>query len=346
MEYHLDVAPRITKELLLSKNSQEAYFEHYLGVHVKKGLFCCPPIIRVDNTPTCAFYKNSRGNLIFKDFAGLTFGFVDCVMYIFSCSYYKALKIIANDFGIIKTKAPINEPKIPYSNNILKETTQANIQVEIQEFSKKELDWWLSFGISLNTLKKYKVFSIKHIFLNGNYHTSSSETSPIFGYYKGKNSDDLELWRLYMPNKIKYRFLSNWKSNLIQGSNQLPKTGSHCFIIKSLKDTMNFYEFGLNAIAPTSENVMFTERQVEKINLRFDDNIILFFDNDLPGVKGAHKYKKKYNIRCIFIKRKYAKDITDLYKKVSSAVFWTIIDEINLIVKDKMIRQTKHFYVL
>ena len=59
--YKLDVVPKITKEFLLSKNSQETYFEHYLGVPVKKGLFCSPAIIRNDSKPTCSFYKNKRG---------------------------------------------------------------------------------------------------------------------------------------------------------------------------------------------------------------------------------------------------------------------------------------------
>ena len=32
------------------------------GVPVKKGLFCSPSIIRSDKKPTCAFYKNKKGD--------------------------------------------------------------------------------------------------------------------------------------------------------------------------------------------------------------------------------------------------------------------------------------------
>ena len=182
--YELEVTTRITKELLLSKQwTQETYFEHYLGIPVKKGLFCSPPIIRKDNKPTCAFYKGANGVLKYKDFAGPTFDFVGAVMYIFECSYYSALRIIANDFGFINLdNKPKNPPKISYTGNELKETERAKIQVELKDFSEKELAWWESFGISLNTLKKFKVFSIKSVFLNGNYHTSSTESSPIYGY--------------------------------------------------------------------------------------------------------------------------------------------------------------------
>ena len=42
------------------------------------------------------------------------------------------------------------------------------------------------------------------------------------------------------------------------------------------------------------------------------DKIVLFFDNDYPGVRSANKYKKKYGCKCIFIKRKYRNDISNL----------------------------------
>ena len=224
--YILETPTKITKELLLSKYSQETFFEHYLGVPVKKGLFVSPAVIRADKKPTCAFYKNTRGILKYKDFAGPTFDFVGCVMYIFNCSYGKALRIIANDFGFIKaSNLEINLPKIEYTGTEFSETEKAIIQVEQKEFTKKELLWWESFGVSLNTLNKFKVFSIKSVFLNGVYFTSSSDRTPIYGYFGGKDTHGNELWRLYMPTKRKYRFLSNWSSTLIQGAKQIPKSG-------------------------------------------------------------------------------------------------------------------------
>ena len=68
----------------------------------------------------------------------------------------------------------------------------------MQDFSQKELEWWASYGITLPILKKFRVYSCKSIFLNGNYFASSNEESPIYGYYKGKK-DGLELWRIYFP---------------------------------------------------------------------------------------------------------------------------------------------------
>lgn len=324
--FELEVTPKITKELILSKYSQETLFEHYLGVSVKKGLFCSPSIIRVDKTPTCSFYKDGKGNLKYKDFAGPSFDCIGCVMYLFNCTYYKALRIIANDFGLIKIDNIEKHPaKIEYSGVELAKTEKAKIQVELKEFSPEEYKWWNSFGVSKNTLKKFKVFSIKSVFLNGVYFTSSTESCPIYGYYGGENSDGDELWRLYMPTKKRYRFLSNWHSTIIQGSKQLPKSGDFIVITKSLKDVMALYEFGIIAIAPNSENLFLTEAQYNKLKLRFK-NIYLLYDRDLPGVKSANKIRKKFkDIQVLLIPK--VKDFTDYVKKYGTLKTCNLIEE-------------------
>lgn len=323
--YQLDQAPKITKELLLSKYSQETFFEHYLGVPIKKGLFCSPAIIRTDNKPTCSFYKDKRGNLKYKDFAGPSFDFVGCVEYIFHVSYYKALRIIANDFGFITIdKIEKNPPKIPYTGNELKQTEKAKIQVEIKAFSEKELQWWSNFGIGATTLKKFKVFSIKSVFLNGVYSTSSTETVPIYGYYGGENSDGDELWRLYFPTKRNYRFLSNWSSTMIQGVKMLPKSGEFVVVTKSLKDVMALYEFGIPAIAPNSENLFLTETQYKKLHTKFQD-IYILYDRDLPGVRSANKIRKKFKELIVLLMPK-VKDFTDYVKKYGTYKTFNLID--------------------
>ncbi|MDA3855091.1 MAG: toprim domain-containing protein [Candidatus Woesearchaeota archaeon] len=324
--YKLNIGLKITKELLLSKHSQETYMEHYLGVPVKKGLFCSPPFIRIDKQPTCAFYKNKRGVLKFKDFAGPNFDFVGAVQYINNCSYYKALKIIANDFGFIEISSmPKNLPKIKYSNKVLKITEKAKIQVEIKDFSVKELEWWWSFGISKNTLKKFKVFSIKSVFLNGHYHTSSSDQTPIYGYYGGLNSDDNELWRLYMPTKRKFRFLSNWSATTIQGARQLPKFGDILVITKSMKDVMSLYEHGIIAVAPNSENLFLTQAQYKRVKNIFND-VYLLYDRDLAGIRGAKKIRENFpDIKILLVPK--TKDFSDFVKKYGSLKTLNIIEE-------------------
>jgi len=74
-------------------------------------------------------------------------------------------------------------------------------------------------------------------------------------------------------------------------------------------------EFGISAIAPNSENLFLTDEQYADLQTRFKD-IMLFYDNDLPGLRGMNHIKKKHpEIRITFIPRKYdAKDISDFRK--------------------------------
>ncbi len=130
----------VTKDLILSKVTEENIMEHYLGIPVKKGLF--KSTLRKDNRPTVAFYRNPKGVLMYKDFGdGFTSDFIGVVMYKFSCSYGKALQIIANDFGIItKPHLTVNKAKIEYTNTKFEDSKQAVIQVEVKDFEQYELD--------------------------------------------------------------------------------------------------------------------------------------------------------------------------------------------------------------
>ena len=309
-----ELEPKITKDFLLSKNSEETYMSTYLGIPIKKGLQISP--LRTDKKPTASFYRNKKGELIFHDFGiGFNENFIGVVMYLYKCTYQRALNIIAEDFGYIK-RAKDREPiKVKISEEKIEEKSDTLIQIEMQDFTDAELKWWESFGISKNTLKKFNVYSCKSVFLNGNYFASSTPRSNIFGYYGGKK-DGIELWRIYFPRKRTFRFISNWGKSLIQGAKQLPQNGDLLVITKSMKDVLVLHDMGIPAIAPCSEVLFLSDAQLEKLKQRFK-KIIVFYDNDLPGIAGMNRIKKAHReLSYFFIPRKYgAKDVSDFVKK-------------------------------
>ena len=79
---------------------------------------------------------------------------------------------------------------------------------------------------------------------------------------------------------------------------------------------MTLYGLGITAIAPNSENLFITEAQYEKLKTKFK-HIVLFYDNDLPGIQGMHRIKKAHpELSVMYIPRCYeAKDISDFRKK-------------------------------
>ena len=303
---------KITKELLLNNRSEEEYMSFYLGIVPDKELHCNP--LREDRHPTATFYRSKSG-LIFKDWkTNFHANFIDVVCAKYNVTYVKALSIIANDFNIIsKPHYEKHEAAVVYTGEKIEDKIQTEIQAEIQEWSEEQLSWWLSFGITLATLKKYDVHSVKNVFLNGNFAYSSSASNPIYGYYFGKD-DGRELWKMYFPLKMKYRFLLN--TNKLQGTKQLPKEGEFVVVTKSLKDVMVLHEMGVAAVAPQAESVIITPRQYAALAKRFK-RVIFNGDWDGAGQKFMYESRRKYPSICLSFtdKKKYAKDISDFTKK-------------------------------
>ena len=331
--FNFTIDPKITKEFLLSKNSEETYMAYYLGIPVKKGLFRSP--LRADNHNTCSFFRGRSGNLYFKDFAtGQCLTFEGVVMEKYHCTYPNALKIIAKDFGYIQSsEVKKQEIKIQPKFEGEKETF---IQVEIKDFSESELKWWNSFGVTKQTLDKYKVYSIKTVFLNGNIYAQSTQHSPIYGYYFGKK-ENIEQWRIYMPKRKEFRFIGNVSTKTIQGYKQLPDNGKLLVITKSMKDTMLLSSLGIPAVAPNSETQFVSEKLLDEFRERFK-NIVLLYDSDLTGVRFMNKIRKQYRdlIVCMIPRKYEAKDISDFYQKYGRSKTISLIKEsINYIKREK-----------
>lgn len=306
--------PKITKELILSRFSEEQLMEYYLHIPVKKGLFRSP--LRRDKQPTCSFYRNKSGTLIFKDFAtGQHLNIFDVVQSIFRCDYFESLRIIANDFGIVRDNTLHKNPgKINLNPVKIKDKEISKIQIEVQEFTDRELKWWGKYGISKDILKHFNVYSCKHVFLNDQLFAESQQHCPIFGYY-GKKYQGLELWRCYFPKRTSFRFITNWPSKKIQGYDQLPKKGKLLVITKSMKDSMCLYSCGITACAPNSENLFIPDKVLEDLKNRFE-NIVVLYDNDRPGLYNMAKIRKEHpELTYVFIPKRYgSKDISDFYK--------------------------------
>lgn len=291
--------------------------EFYLGIPVKKGLFKSP--LRKDNTPTVSFYRNKSGTLVMHDFSGAFHGDVFAVvMHKFNCSFGEALAIIANDFDLVRNSAiKKNKAKLEYDGAVMDEDSKtAIIQVEIRPFQQYELDWWAKYGITEKTLKKYKVFSCKNVWLNGNIFHLEKDNQLVFGYYGG-TKDGIELWRIYFPQRRskQYKFISNWPASKLQGAKQLDTENTDFIVIqKAMKDLLVMHEYGIPSVAPTSENTPISDKTLNKLRSKYK-KIVYWFDGDPPGLEALRKVKEKHpDIICYSLDLSKAKDVSDFRK--------------------------------
>ena len=115
-----------------------------------------------------------------------------------------------------------------------------------------------------------------------------------------------------MTKEQKYKWLfSGGAANDIEGFDQLPLIGDRLILTKSLKDCMCYNVIGYPAISLQGEANKLEQDLVTKLLKRFNE-IIINYDNDEAGHKGAKRISDQYGFKSIFIDG--AKDLSDYIK--------------------------------
>lgn len=300
----------ITKSILLSHKTEEEYFYMYLGIIPEKNKLYKSQF-RKDRRPTCSFFRSKSG-LFFRDFGiNKTYSFVDVVMEKYNLSYYQAIRMIAKDIGLIDDVLYIPKVVAPIKNiEKIDQSSSCILEVTIKEYSEEELKWWSKYNIDLSLLNFFNVYSLKAVFINSKLNAISTKSNIMFGYFFGKKHN-LDLWKIYFPNRKSYRFLLN--NNEVQGLKQLEGVKDDFVVItKSYKDVICLRSFGIYAVAPQSECVLMDEKLINNLKENFK-TIIFNADWDRTGQSFMIKNRKKYGGLCLAFsdRKKWKKDFSD-----------------------------------
>lgn len=291
---------------LLDKLDDYDIYSYYVG-EFKVGKLINSPLRNDDKNPSFAIFKGSNGNLFFKDHGngegGNALKFVKIIKNIQTREELERelLRIVR------KTNPNSGNVKRIYSNSVGLSLT--DIGIVRQNFTEIDKEFWKQFHISMETLKKYQVFSIKYFLCNDVVRGIYKNDNPMYAY-KVYNR-----FKIYRPLASKY---TKWRTNLtnrdIQGFEQLPEFGKLLIITKSLKDVMCLHEMGYNAIAASSETTFIPDDILDSLKHNWK-HIIIIYDRDKTGMLEARKYSKKYNLDAIFVHKQFkAKDISDAIK--------------------------------
>lgn len=293
----------ITLDWILSKVTEYDIYAKYIG-QFKVGMIYNSPF-RKDKNPSFGIYYSKRTKqLLFKDHGTGECGNVIKFVSLFTdkTEYNDILSDIVDKLNITNnTKLVSSKQYIP--------PTETVIGVVRQEFTDVDINYWKQFNISINTLKKFNVNSIKYYLCNGIVKGTYKRENPMYAYKVYNN------FKIYRPLADKY---TKWRNNLtdydIQGYEQLPQKGDILFITKSMKDVMCLYEMGYPAVSPSSESTFLPKDVLEQLKTRFK-RIIILFDRDVAGVKRSRKLSRETGLEAMFINKKFkAKDISDAVK--------------------------------
>lgn len=293
----------ITIDWILSKVTEYDIYAKYIG-QFKVGMIYNSPF-RKDKNPSFGIYYSKRTKqLLFKDHGTDECGNVIKFVSLFTgkTEYNDILSDIVDKLNIT------NNTKLVSSKQYI-QPTETVIGVVRQEFTDVDINYWKQFNISINTLKKFNVNSIKYYLCNGIVKGTYKRENPMYAYKVYNN------FKIYRPLADKY---TKWRNNLtdydIQGYEQLPQKGDILFITKSMKDVMCLHEMGYPAVSPSSESTFLPKDVLEQLKTRFK-RIIILFDRDTAGVKRSRKLSRETGLEAMFINKKFkAKDISDAVK--------------------------------
>lgn len=328
---NVNIPQKLTKEAILEKASQEEIMRYYIGVDFTINKAFRSPL-RNDKVPSFVVYSLADGSLRFKDFNGAQGSCFDLVMILYKATFMEALEIIDRDFNLNIKKTTISSTykrehkdykpkKIEYNKKLL--------QFKPQLFTEKDIEYWSSYNITKETLEKYNVFSAKYIFLDKKLILRYNNYNPIYCY---KFESTVKVYRPF-ANKGEYKWMSNVTKDDIQGYDALDFSRDTLIITKSLKDVMCLHEMGFSSIAPQAEGNRNQYEAIDNIAMHFD-TIIILFDNDDTGIKGAENLKEYLSMssKVVFIENiDNIKDISDHVKTygldISKNLINTLIDE-------------------
>lgn len=323
------------EQILLLTQGGLNVFSHFLGFEVNLHRNFRSPFYD-DRRASChIYYDRKTSSYKFYDHGDTTYS-GDCFWFVatlrnlnLKTSFPEVLETIVQELGLYSLydgekhsshitsaykKTIVPTPKA----DINKCTEERPYSFEIQPFDEGLLNYWAHYGIHEDTLRRFRVRSLKRyesVSAEGKkFELHSSPTEPMFAYIGNGYA------KIYRPHSPKIRFLYGGRmpATYCFGMEQIPTKGDMLFITGGEKDVLSLYAHGFNAICFNSETAQIPESIIESLQLRFR-HIILLYDADETGVRESHRQAEhlaEYKVLSLslpLIGTKSEKDISDFF---------------------------------
>lgn len=323
----------ITLEDVLSRTTEFDILSYYFGVNELPTVIHSP--LRKDSNPSFGLYTLDGKRVHFTDLATKDKGgLFDLLMKYWGESYKDMLKHLWEDLS--------NFPSASVRLNSIKEgktyqslSSRSNdLQCKVREWRDYDIEYWKSYGISLEWLKYADVYPISHkiVISDGHRYVFGADK---YAYAYVERKEGKVTLKIYQPfNKGGYKWSSNIDRSVWSLWTKIPKFGNNLIISSSVKDCLNIMcNLGIPAICMQGEGYKPKPQIIEELKSRYK-NVILFYDNDYnnpdnPGRKDSMELSLEYNLKRVEIPAKYeSKDPSDLFKKYGRDRYLEIMNEI------------------
>ena len=323
----------ITLEDVLSRTTEFDILSYYFGVNELPTVIHSP--LRKDSNPSFGLYTLDGKRVHFTDLATKDKGgLFDLLMKYWGESYKDMLKHLWEDLSNFPS-ASVRLNSIREGKTYQSLSSRSNdLQCKVREWRDYDIEYWKSYGISLEWLKYADVYPISHkiVISDGHKYVFGADK---YAYAYVERKEGKVTLKIYQPfNKGGYKWSSNIDRSVWSLWTKIPKFGNNLIISSSVKDCLNIMcNLGIPAICMQGEGYKPKPQIIEELKSRYK-NVILFYDNDYnnpdnPGRKDSMELSLEYNLKRVEIPAKYeSKDPSDLFKKYGRDRYLEIMNEI------------------
>lgn len=325
----------ITINDIITKVNEADILSYYLGITEIPCIINSP--LREDKRPSFGLYSPKGDRIYYTDLATKEHGGVyDLLGRLWHCSFEEVLMRIYKDipkFCMNNTRITTNDYHkftnkcIVMNHDEYKSTV--DIQCKIREWKEHDIEYWKSYGISLQWLKYADVYPISHkIIIKDNKRYVFNADKYAYAYIEKKEGKVSV--KIYQPmNKDGYKWSNSHDGSVVSLWTKVPEYGNKLCICSSLKDALCLMANAkIPSLALQGEGYKMSNTAINELKRRYK-KIFICLDNDKAGLEDAVKLSKETGfINVVLPQFEGGKDISDLMKIKGKKIWSEIINAI------------------
>lgn len=297
---------------ILDKVSEADILYYYFNVSSIPCVISSP--LRVDNNPSFGIYTLNGSKIYWKDLSTNTSGGLwDMLGAYWGISYRETLKKVLEDLPSISTIYNKID-KVKNHKSISSYNESSDLQCKVREWRKHDIEYWQSFGISLDWLKYADIYPISHkIVIKGNNKFTFAADKYAYAYVEKKEGK--VTLKIYQPfNTNGYKWSNKHDRSVISLWTKIPEYGEKLIICSSMKDALCIWAtLGIPCIAIQGEGYGISNTAISELKRRYKE-IYILLDNDEVGIKDGLSLSKSTGFTNLVLPNYGYKDVSDLYK--------------------------------
>lgn len=316
----------LTRKDILKKISEAEILSHYLGVSISC-VINSP--FRQDIHPSFGLYAINNKEANYVDYAtGDRGSCFRLLSRLWNTTYQGVINRITKDLenNSINHSAFTITPNMS-SPRLIGAPSKIELQCKIREWRDYDIEYWNSYGVSLDWLKYAEVYPISHKFIIKNGQTYVFKADK-YAYAFIERKEGHVTMKFYQPfNKNGYKWQNNNDGSVLGLWTKIPQYGDKVIICSSVKDSLCLMSnLRIPCICVQGEGYSISNTAISELKRRFK-HVLVCLDNDIPGKQNAERLSKELDCPNIELPPfEGGKDISDLYKAVGKEQFISILN--------------------